>query len=101
MVWIGVAAFEELWRTVVLRRLWAVFPGRVGAWAVILLVSAGIGLAHGYQGPAAVLSIAFKSVLMAWYFRKAGRIRPLVIAHAVYDSLQIIAAVLHIRAAGL
>lgn len=88
-------------RAVVLRRLWAVFPGRAGAWGVILLVSLLVGLAHGYQGPAAVISIGFKSVLMGWYFLQTGRVRSLVVAHAVYDSVQIVMAVVQIHEAGL
>ena len=99
VVWIGIAGFEEFWRVFVLRRLWLVFPGRANAWAVLLVVSAFIGIAHGYQGPAAILSIGFKSVLMGWYFMKSGRIRPLIVAHAVYDSVQIVLAVRAITAA--
>ena len=52
-----------------------------------------IGLAHGYQGPAAFLSITLKSVLAGWYFLSSGRVRPLIVAHAVYDSVQIAMAV--------
>lgn len=97
VVWIGVAGFEELWRAVVLRRFWAVFPGKPGKWAVLLLVSLLIGIAHGYQGPAAIVSIAIKSVLMGWFFMATGRVRPLITAHAVYDSVQIAMAVISIR----
>ena len=101
VVWIGIAGFEELWRVVVLRRLWFVFPGTAGKWGVLLLVSILIGLAHGYQGPASIVSITIKSVLMGWYFMASGRTRPLIVAHAIYDSLQILAAVYAIRSAGL
>lgn len=97
VVWIGVAGFEELWRAVLLRRLWALFPGRAGAWGAIFAVSALIGLAHGYQGPAAVVSIGTKSLLMGWYFLETGRVRTLIVAHAVYDSVQIVVAVMQIR----
>ena len=98
VVWIGIAGFEELWRVVVLRRLWIVFTGTAGRWCMLLLVSALVGLAHGYQGPAAVISIAVKSVIVGWYFMATGRARPLIVGHAVYDSLQIVAAVSAIRA---
>lgn len=99
VVWVGVATFEELWRAVVLRRLWALFSGQIGRIAALLLVSMLIGLAHVYQGPAAIASITFKSILMGGYFMYSGRIRPLIVAHAVYDSVQIILAVQAIRAA--
>lgn len=97
VVWIGIAGFEEFWRVFVLRRLWLVFSVRSAAWPVLIVVSALIGLAHGYQGAAAILSIGVKSVLMGWYFMKAGRIRPLIVAHAVYDSIQIVMAVVAIN----
>lgn len=97
VVWIGIAGFEELWRVVVLRRFWAVFPGAAGKWFVLLLVSIFIGVVHGYQGPAAIISITLKSVLMGGYFMATGRARPLIVSHAIYDSVQIIMAVIAIR----
>ena len=89
VVWLGVALFEELWRAFMLNRLGALFPGRAGAWSVLLGVSAVFGLAHGYQGPAAMLSIGAKSVLMGAWFMRTRRLVPLIVAHAVYDSVQI------------
>jgi hypothetical protein len=97
VLWIGVAGFEELWRAVVLRRLACAFPGRVGAIAAVLATSVLMALAHAYQGPAAILSIGFKSLLMGGYFVASGRVRTLIVAHAVYDAVQIVAAVLMIR----
>ena len=97
VVWLGVAGFEELWRVFVLRRFWNLVSGPVGKWAVLLAVSALIGLAHAYQGPAAIMSIGVKSVIMGWYFKYAGRIGPLIVAHAVYDSVQVVMAVVAIR----
>ena len=99
VVWVGIAGFEELWRVFVLRRLWSVFSGTGGKWTMLLLVSMLIGAAHGYQGPAAIISIGFKSVLMGWYFMAFGRTRALIVSHAVYDSVQIVMAVVEIRAA--
>jgi len=97
VVWIGIAGFEELWRAFVLRRLWRVWSGPRGRWAVILVVSGLVGLAHAYQGPAGVISIGIKSVLMAAFFMKTGRIRALIVAHALYDSIQVVMAVIEIR----
>ena len=101
VVWIGVAAFEELWRVVVLRRLWLIFSSPAGQWAALVLVSVLVGAAHAYQGPASIISIAMKSVLMGAYFKFSGRVRPLIVAHAVYDSVQIVMAVIAIREGGL
>jgi len=97
VVWIGIAGFEELWRVFVLRRLWNVFDGPRGRWLVIMFVSTLVGIAHAYQGPAAIISIGFKSVLMAWFFMATGRTRALIVSHAVYDSVQIVMAVVEIR----
>jgi len=99
VVWIGVAGFEELWKAFVLRRLWRVWPGPVGRWASLLVVSALFGVGHGYQGPAAIVSIALQTIVMGWLYMLTGRIRALIVAHAVYDSIQVLAAVVAIRAA--
>ena len=101
VVWIGVALFEELLRVFLLRRLWLVWNGPVGKWAVILGVSALTGVAHGYQGWAAIVSIGIMSVFKGWFFMTTGRVRALVVAHALYDSAQIVMAVIMIRGMGL
>ncbi|MHC4993026.1 MAG: CPBP family intramembrane glutamic endopeptidase [Planctomycetota bacterium] len=100
VVWIGVALFEELMRVFVLRRLWRVWSEPLGKWVVICGVSALIGLAHGYQGSAAILSIGIMSVFKGWFFMKTGRIGALIVAHALYDSVQIVMAVIAIRGMG-
>jgi membrane protease YdiL (CAAX protease family) len=97
VVWIGVALFEELMAAFLLRRLWRVWNGPVGKWAVVLVVSALIGVAHGYQGSAAMVSIGIMSVFKGWVFMATGRIRALIVAHAIYDSAQIVMAVVMIR----
>jgi len=101
VVWIGVAGFEELLRAFALRRLWLGWPGLVGRWGTILVVSSVIGLAHGYQGPAAILSIGIQSVVMGWFYMVTGRIRALIVAHALYDSIQIMIIVTMIHRSGL
>jgi len=99
VVWIGIAGFEELWRAFMLRRLWRVWGGGVGRWASLFIVSALFGLAHSYQGPAAVVEIGLISVPMGWVFMATGRLRTLVAAHALYDSIQIAFALIVIRQA--
>jgi len=99
VAWIGIAGFEELWRAFMLRRLWRVWGERAGRWASLLLVSALFGLAHFYQGPAAVVEIGLISILMAWFFMATGRLRALIVAHALYDSIQIAFALIVIRQA--
>lgn len=101
VVWVGVAGFEELWRVFVLRRLFCAWPGPAGNWIAVLLVSALFAAAHGYQGPAAVLSIGIISLAKGFFYVATGRFWALVVAHAVYDSVQIVLAVVQIRQAGL
>jgi membrane protease YdiL (CAAX protease family) len=97
VAWIGVALFEELLKAFVLRRLWLVWQGPAGRWIVLALVASLFGLAHGYQGPASIISISIQSFLMGWFFMVTGRLRALIVAHALYDSVQIVFAVVAVR----
>jgi hypothetical protein len=101
VVWIGVASFEELWRVFVLRRLFLAWPSPTGARIAVLLVSGLFAAAHGYQGPAAVVSIGLISLAKGFFYLATGRFWALVVAHAVYDSVQIVLAVVAIRQAGV
>lgn len=100
VVWIGVALFEELARVFLLRRVSLVVPGVTGRWTAIFVVSALVGLVHAYQGTAAVASIAVQSVLLGWVYFRTRSVRPLVVAHGLYDSVQIVMAVVAIRQMG-
>jgi membrane protease YdiL (CAAX protease family) len=101
VVWIGVALFEELGRAFLLRRIWQAWPGASGRWAGIMIVSALVGLVHAYQGSAAVVMIGIESLLLGWIYLRTGRIRALIVCHALYDSVQIVLAVVTIRQLGL
>ncbi len=56
---------------------------------------------HLYQPPAIMASIGLLSVLKGWLFWKTGRLWVLVVAHALYDSVQVVATVLAVRSAGV
>lgn len=101
VAWIGVALFEESARAFLLRRMWRAWPGTTGRWTAIVFVASLIGGVHIYQGSAAALSIAIQSIGLGWLFLMTGRIRALIVAHALYDSAQIVFAVVAIRAMGL
>jgi len=101
VVWIGVAGFEELWRVFVLRRLFRAWPSAAGARMAVLLVSALFAAAHGYQGPAAIVSLLIIALAQGFFYLATGRFWALVVAHGVYDSVQIVLAVVAIRLAGL
>ena len=82
-----------------LRRLWRLWGGPAGRWGGLLVVSALFGLVHCYQGMAAVISIGLMSILVGWFFMATGRIRALIVAHALFDSIQIVTVVVAIRQA--
>jgi membrane protease YdiL (CAAX protease family) len=89
-VWIGVACFEEISRAFLLKGLWAAFGGRAGQWCAILGSGLFFGVIHSYQGPAGMVSVGMLSVLQGWFYWRFGRLWPLIMAHALYDSIQII-----------
>lgn len=97
VVWIGVALFEELWRVHLLRRLWLVWPGPSARWIVVLVAAAMVAGLHLYQPPPVMISIGILSFLKGAFYLATGRFWSLVIAHAVYDSVQIVMAVAAIR----
>lgn len=101
VVWIGVAAFEELGRVFLLRRISLIIGGTGGLWTAIVVVSCFFGLVHAYQGAAAVVSITLQSVPLGWVYFRTGRVRALIMAHALYDSAQIVMAVVTMRQLGL
>ena len=90
VVWLGVAAFEELTRVFMLNRLWTVWPRPAAVWCVIIVSAALFGLVHIYQGPINAMAMALQGFLYAWYYKSFGRVWPMIIGHALYDSLQVI-----------
>lgn len=97
VVWVGIAGFEELWRVHLLRRLWRVWPGAVGRWVIIVGAAAVVAGVHLYQPPAVMLSIGLLSVFKGWLFMVTGRFWSLVIAHALYDSVQVAMALVAVQ----
>ena len=97
VAWLGVATFEELTRVFMLNRLWTVWPQPLGRWLVMLVSAALFGLAHIYQGPVSAIAIAVQGFLYAWYYKRFGRVWPMIIGHALYDSVQVIAVVIAFR----
>lgn len=88
VLWIGIALFEEMSITFLLKCLWNINENKNWHFTAILLTSALIGLVHLYQGTAGVISIGIKSVIMSLYFYKYRRLLPLIISHGLYDGLQ-------------
>lgn len=90
VVWIGVAAFEELIRVFFLNCLWKLSEKKAWEVLAIIIVSASIGMVHLYQGSFGIISVGIQSLVMGFYYYRFRRIWPLIISHALYDSVQII-----------
>ncbi len=97
VAWLGVAAFEELSRVFMLNHLWAVWPKPFIRWLILILSACLFGLIHTYQGPVSVVAIAIQGFLYGWYYQRFGRVWPMIIGHALYDSFQIIQVVIAFR----
>ena len=88
VLWIGVALFEELSRTFLLKCLWNINENKNWQFAAIILASSLIGITHLYQGIPGIISIGIKGVIISLYFYKYRRLLPLIISHALYDGIQ-------------
>lgn len=89
VVWIGVAMFEEVQRIFLINCLWVLSRNKTWEWLVIFIVSVICGLMHLYQGMFGIISISIQGLIMGFYYLKFRRIWPLIISHALYDSIQI------------
>ena len=97
VAWLGVAAFEELTRVFMLNRLWKVWPQPLGRWLVMIVSAALFGLGHIYQGPVNAVAVGVQGLLYALYYKRFGRVWPMIIGHALYDSVQVIQIVIAFR----
>jgi membrane protease YdiL (CAAX protease family) len=97
VLWIGIAFYEELSRTFLLKCLWNTNDNKNWHIAVIFLASALIGIVHLYQGLYGIITIGLKSVVVSLYFYKFRRLLPLIISHGLYDGLQFAFFITQIR----
>ncbi len=94
VAWLGVATFEELSRVFMLNRFWAIWPQSFVRWLILVMSACLFGLVHSYQGTVSVVAIALQGLLYGWYYMRFGRIWPMIIGHALYDSIQVIQVVI-------
>ncbi len=97
VLWIGIALFEELSRTFLLKTLWNINENKDWHILAIFLASSLIGFVHLYQGMAGIISIGLKSLVVSFYFYKYRRLLPLIISHGLYDGLQFAFFIMQIR----
>jgi membrane protease YdiL (CAAX protease family) len=89
VLWIGVALYEELIRVFLLDSLWKFSEKMI--WIVFSIVLSGalMGLVHWSQGPYGIVTIAIKGMVSGFFFYKVRRLFPLVLAHVLYDGIQV------------
>jgi len=89
VLWIGIALYEELIRVFILTSLWKLSRNIWWTVSVIIIASAIVGLAHWSQGSYGMVTIGIKSMVTGFFFYKYKRLLPLVIAHVLYDGIQV------------
>ncbi|MCF8381380.1 MAG: CPBP family intramembrane metalloprotease [Bacteroidales bacterium] len=89
VLWIEIALYEELKRVFLLTNLWKFSKSTPWIIIALILTSAIIALAHWSQGSYGIVTIALKSMVACIHFYKYKRLLPLVIAHALYDGIQV------------
>jgi membrane protease YdiL (CAAX protease family) len=89
VLWIGIALYEELIRVFLLSSLWKFSNNYIWVVSVILISAIVMGLAHWSQGSYGIVTIAIKSLISGFFFYKVKRLFPLVIAHVLYDGIQV------------
>lgn len=94
VLWIGVAAFEEVARVFCITRIVAIWRGSAGRWAAVLVSTLAFGLMHYYQGPAGIIGTGVMGLASALVYIRLGRLWPLIVAHALYDAFSISFALL-------
>ena len=89
VLWIGIALYEELVRAFLLSEMWSFSENKLWTATVIFLAATLIGLTHWSQGPYGIVTIATKSIVVGAFYFHRRRLLPLVIAHVLYDGLQV------------
>ena len=89
VLWIGIALYEELVRAFLLTTMWSFSNRRGWAIATIIVAALLVGLVHWGQGPYGVVTIALKGTVTGFFYLYRRRLAPLVLAHVLYDGLQV------------
>jgi len=89
VLWIGIALYEELIRVFILTTLWQYSKSQFWIFLVIIISALIIGFAHWSQGSYGIVTIAIKSLVSGYFFYKVRRLLPLIIAHVLYDGIQV------------
>lgn len=89
VLWIGISLYEELVRAFLLSELWSFSVNKLWISTVVLFAAVVVGTTHWSQGPYGIVTIAIKSIVIGAFYFHRRRLLPLVIAHILYDGLQV------------
>lgn len=93
LVWLQAGFFEEFTRVFMLSRLWQVWPGRGERWGVLLGSALLFGMGHAYQGALGIAGTALIGFILGWHYLVYKRLLPLIIGHALYDTVVLLTMV--------
>ena len=89
VLFIGVAGSEELTRMFFITRWKNISSSKLWLGIGVFLSAALFGLNHVAQGPAGIISVTLNGLIMVLWYLKFGRIFHLIVAHYLYDAIQI------------
>lgn len=85
----SVAGSEELTRVFFITRWMKIFPSKVWLGVGVFLSAFLFGLNHVAQGYAGVISVTLNGLIMVLWYLRFGRIFHLIVAHYLYDVIQL------------
>jgi membrane protease YdiL (CAAX protease family) len=86
---IFVASSEELTRVFFITRWMKIFSSKVWLGVGVFLSAFLFGLNHIAQGYAGIISVTLNGLIMVLWYLRFGRIFHLIVAHYLYDALQL------------
>jgi len=90
VLFIGVAGSEELTRMFFITRWKNISSSKLWMGIGVFLSAALFGLNHIAQGPAGIISVSLNGLMMVLWYLQFGRIFHLIVAHYLYDAIQIV-----------
>jgi hypothetical protein len=90
VLFIGVAGSEELTRVFFVTRWMKISSSKVWIGIGVFLSALLFGLNHIQQGPAGMISVSLNGLIMMLWYLRFGRIFHLIVAHYLYDAIQIV-----------
>ncbi|HEY5730330.1 MAG TPA: CPBP family intramembrane glutamic endopeptidase [Anaerolineales bacterium] len=90
VLFVGVAGSEELTRMFFITRWKNISNSTLWMGVGVFLSAILFGLNHVQQGPAGILSVSLNGLIMVLWYLRFGRIFHLIVAHYLYDAVQIV-----------